>query len=131
MVAEFKSVIDEVVCVYFRFDTNQMEQLFQMMPAMQPKAQMPGIAPKKEAPKSLIEPRKAHNISIQLRGLGLQTDEICEALLEGKNYAIKSLLSLVLWNPGTEESKILIEVRKSSTKLWPCFHLSESLLPSY
>jgi hypothetical protein len=112
MVVELKPVIDAMVCVYFRFDTNQMEQLFQMMPAMQPKAQMPGIAPKKEAPKSLIEPRKAHNISIQLRGLGLQTDEICEALLEGNYYVIKSLLSFVLRNPGTKESKTSIEVRK-------------------
>lgn len=81
-----------------------MEKLFQVTPALQPKAKLP-TAPKKQPPKTLIEARKAHNISIQLRGLGLSTDEVCEALLEGGTV---SLLLVMLWQPDFSEFRHII-----------------------
>ena len=35
----------------------------------------------------LLDPRKAHNIAIQLRARGLSRVEVCDALLEGKLVA--------------------------------------------
>lgn len=62
-------------------------------------APAPRKEPKKSAPAAavqvqILEARKAHNFSIQLRALGLIKQEVIEALLEG----FSSFLPLLLKN---------------------------------
>lgn len=73
-----------------------METLFQYLPSAQPKNKLGRKTPDKDIPMTIIDPRKAHIIAIQLRGLAISTDEVCEALLEG-DYSNFAQVYLYLW----------------------------------
>ncbi|CAK9881392.1 unnamed protein product [Sphagnum jensenii] len=91
----------------FELDPAVLEALFGIQPA----------APKKEQTKkpvassamagqyAILDSRKAHNFSIQLRALGLTRREVCEALLEGDGLSIEVLETLVKVAPSDEEKK--------------------------
>jgi hypothetical protein len=90
-----------------RLDPAVLEALFGIQPA----------APKKEQTKkpvassamagqyAILDSRKAHNFSIQLRALGLTRREVCEALMEGDGLSIEVLETLVKVAPSDEEKK--------------------------
>jgi len=91
----------------FELDPAVLEALFGIQPA----------APKKEQTKkpvassamagqyAILDSRKAHNFSIQLRALGLTRREVCEALMEGDGLSVEVLETLVKVAPSDEEKK--------------------------
>lgn len=65
-----------------RLDPQVLEEMFGIQKTA-PTEKKPSS--KKPEVKSILDPRKAHNFAIQLRGLGLTRVEVCDALLEGKS----------------------------------------------
>lgn len=61
-----------------------LETLFGVLPAPKKDTIKNTGAQKKPETVTILDARKAHNFSIQLRALGMRSIEVCEALLEGK-----------------------------------------------
>lgn len=88
------------MCLVCRLDPDVLEALFGIQQATSKKetTRKPAVS---DAPAvvAILDSRKAHNFSIQLRALGLTRREICAALLEGKFtqvevYFVRSLYIL-------------------------------------
>ncbi|CAM6095525.1 unnamed protein product [Calypogeia fissa] len=126
---EHDSVWNNLLNGSFELDTQEMEKLFLIAPAAMPKVKIPGSAPKKEVPKTLIEPRKAHNISIQLRGLGLSTDEVIEGLLEGdETIPAEVLEKLSKMSLSEDEERKILEFKGPRSELGPAEKFLQTLL---
>lgn len=58
----------------------------------------------------ILDRRKAHNLGIQLRALGLRSMDICDALLEGEGLSGEILEILVKVAPSEDERKKFLEL---------------------
>ena len=67
-----------------RLDPEVLEAMFGIQKT-EPTKTKPAPSSKTSEVKAILNPRKAHNFAIQLRGLGLTRVEVCDALLEGKS----------------------------------------------
>lgn len=76
----------------------------------------------------ILDPRKAHNIAIQLRARGLSRVEVCDALIEGDGLSQETLELLVKMSPTEEEVSKFQEYRGDSTLLGPADRFIQGIL---
>ncbi|KAL3682493.1 hypothetical protein R1sor_000515 [Riccia sorocarpa] len=119
--AEHTTVWDNLLDGSFQLDSLSVESLFQYLPPAQAKNQGDKKTPLKEGPITILDPKKAHVMAIQLRGLGITADEVCEALLEGDEEDLTSdvLEAMVKMEPVGDELRKLREFSGDRSKLGP------------
>lgn len=71
------------------------------------------------AKSEILDPRKAHNIAIQLRARGLSKMEVCDALVEGEGLDQEILEILVKMTPTDEEITKFKQFQGDTTILGP------------
>ncbi|KAG0581776.1 hypothetical protein KC19_3G008200 [Ceratodon purpureus] len=89
----------------FELDPTMLETLFGVLPAPKKDSTKSTAAQKKPEAVTILDARKAHNFSIQLRALGMRSIEVCEALLEGEGLTIEVLETLVKVAPSEDEKR--------------------------
>ncbi|KAG0556792.1 hypothetical protein KC19_11G079200 [Ceratodon purpureus] len=76
----------------------------------------------------ILDPRKAHNIAIQLRARGLSRVEVCDALLDGDGLGQEILEILVKMTPTDEEITKFQEYQGDPTLLGPADRFIRGIL---
>ncbi|KAG0581773.1 hypothetical protein KC19_3G008000 [Ceratodon purpureus] len=102
----------------FELDPEVLEAMFGIQKTAPTKSK-PASSSKKPEVKAILDPRKAHNFAIQLRGLGLTRAEVCDALLEGGGLSSEILEALVKVKPSDEEKKKFKNFDEDVTLLGP------------
>lgn len=109
----------------FELDPQVLEEMFGIQKTA-PTEKKPSS--KKPEVKSILDPRKAHNFAIQLRGLGLTRVEVCDALLEGDGLSNEILEALVKVKPTDEEKRKFQKFDGDPTLLGPADRFTYAVL---
>nr|CAD1838924.1 unnamed protein product [Ananas comosus var. bracteatus] len=91
----------------------------------------PGLLPRPNQEKRVLDPKKSQNIAILLRALNVTKEEVCEALLEGNtdNLGTELLETLLKMAPSKEEEIKLKEYKDGSElKLGPAENFLKAVL---
>ncbi|KAG6385538.1 hypothetical protein SASPL_154374 [Salvia splendens] len=88
----------------FQFNEEMIETLFGYAPAGK-NMLASKKDPSQEAPKfiQIIDAKKAQNLSILIKALGVTTEEVCDALEEGNELPIELIQTLLKMAPTSEE----------------------------
>ncbi|KAL3682486.1 hypothetical protein R1sor_000508 [Riccia sorocarpa] len=127
--AQQSMVWDNLLNGSFQLDESAVQSLFQYKPPAPAKNQGDKKARVEEGPIALIDGRKAHVMAIQLRGLGITANEVCEAVIEGdEDLGPDVLEALVKMEPVGDELKKLREFIGDRSKLGPAERFLLALL---
>ncbi|KAG0559057.1 hypothetical protein KC19_10G075500 [Ceratodon purpureus] len=109
-------------------DTEMLEALFGLAAPAPKKNESKKPASSATPQVVILEARKAHNFSIQLKALGLTKHEVIGALLEGEGLSMDVLETLVKVAPTADEKKKFMQFDGSLLSLGPPDRFFHALL---
>lgn len=114
------SVVWNKLNTSFQLDPQSLEAMFGVQKTSPPRKSTEKAGPSNRPDhKGILDARKAHNLAIQLRGLRLTRNEVCDALLEGEGLSSEVLEILVKVAPSDEEKRRFEEFDGDEASLEP------------
>ncbi|KAI8523363.1 hypothetical protein RHMOL_Rhmol13G0067500 [Rhododendron molle] len=129
-----KTVWDQLNSSSFRLNEEMIESLFVVDAPKSNSKESTGrpVLPPPNQENRVLDPKKAQNIAISLRALNVTTDQVCEALSEGKScnaLGTELLESLLKMTPTKDEERRLKEDKDDSPfKLGPAERFLKAML---